>query len=520
MPDFLIKLLNMSIAASWLILVVMILRLSIRKIPKWVFLAFWCIVAIKLICPFSIESVLSLIPSEETIVVNPYTSRPVIQSGFQAVDAHANNYIASNVYMGVTVPTDYLHTQLSTITVVWLIGVGGVLVYTAVQYLRLRRKTREATLLYENIFFVDDLKMPFVFGIIRPRIYIPYSLEGKDLSYVIAHEQAHIDRRDHLWKPLAFIIVALHWFNPLGWIAYSLFCKDLELACDETVIRTLNISQRADYSQALLNCSSNTTKALYPLTFAEIGVKTRIKAIINYTRTSKIMYAFSMLMVLLVSLCFITSPVQALKGGALIQATGVNGQVGYIYEADLRGNEHEDAYGLLSALKRMKEESAETGVSGEYLSYIPLYAEDGKTVIGKYGVGYIGGDYNFDYSIEPGLFKSEHNIMAYHDGNGQLQLVEMDLSKIEPYFVNQTLEYYAYMNIHTADKELIPVILEARNRVVHDKSWVADCTDGWVTDGAGNIIEIVPHFHEVFPEDWEIPWYPPEYNPEGSPYNP
>ena len=133
MPDFLIKLLNMSIAASWLILVVMILRLSIRKIPKWVFLAFWCIVAIKLICPFSIESVLSLIPSEETIVVNPYTSRPVIQSGFQAVDAHANNYIASNVYMGVTVPTDYLHTQLSTITVVWLIGVGGVLVYTAVQ---------------------------------------------------------------------------------------------------------------------------------------------------------------------------------------------------------------------------------------------------------------------------------------------------------------------------------------------------------------------------------------------------
>lgn len=136
------------------------------------------------------------------------------------------------------------------------------------------------------------------------------------------------------------------------------------------------------------------------------------------------------------------------------------------------------------------------------------------------GVGYIGGDYNFDYSIEPGLFKSEHPIMAYHNGNGQLQLAEMDLSKIEPYFANQTLEYYAYMNIHTADKELIPVILEARNRVVHDKSWVADCTDGWVTDGAGNIIEIVPHFHEVFPEDWEIPWYPPEYNPEGSPYNP
>ena len=520
MPDFFIKLLNMSIAASWLILVVMILRFSIKKIPKWSVLVLWSIVAVRLICPFSIESVFSLIPSEETIVVNPYTARPVIQSGFQTVDAHANNYIASNVYMGVTVPTDFLHIQLSIVTVVWLIGVAGVLLYTVIQYIRLRRKTREATLLYENIFFVDDLKMPFVFGIVYPKIYIPYSLEGKDLSYVIAHEQAHIDRRDHIWKPLAFCIVALHWFNPIGWIAYSLFCKDLELACDETVIRSLNISQRADYSQALLNCSSNTTRALYPLTFAEIGVKTRIKAIINYTRTSRIMYAFSMLIVLLVSLCFITNPVQALKGGTLIQATGIDGQVGYIYEADLRGEEHEDAYDLLSALMRMKEESTDTGVSGEYLSYIPLYAEDGKTVIGKYGVGYIGGDYNFDYSIEPGLFKSEHHIMAYHDGNGQLQLVEMDLSKIEPYFANQTLEYYAYMNIHTADKELIPVILEARNRVVHDKSWVADCTDGWVTDEAGNIIEIVPHFHEVFPEDWEIPWYPPAYNPEGSPYNP
>ena len=247
MTEAFLKLLNMSISAGWLVLAVLVLRFVLKKAPKWVNVLLWGIVAIRLICPFSIESALSLIPSRETIspeIMMDWT--PEITTGIAPLDQVVNPVISTSFAPDPGASANPLQILIPVAANLWLLGVLVMLAYTAITYLRLRRKLTMATILRENIFQCETVRSPFVLGILKPRIYLPYGMDGNDLHHVVAHEQAHIRRKDHWWKPLGFLLLTVYWFNPLMWVAYILLCRDIELACDEKVIAQLGNEQRAD----------------------------------------------------------------------------------------------------------------------------------------------------------------------------------------------------------------------------------------------------------------------------------
>ena len=287
MNELFLKIINMSISASWLVLAVLILRFVLKKAPKWVNVLLWGIVAVRLICPFSFESALSLIPSSETIPLDiEMAVKPTIDSGVPVINSVVNPVLSSFAPpQHVLTSANPLQIWIPILNIIWLIGVGALLLYTAVSYWRLRRKVDTAVRYKDNIFQSENVNSPFVLGIIKPRIYLPFNMNGQDLEHVVAHEQAHIRRKDHLWKPLGFLLLTIYWFNPLMWLAYVMLCRDIELACDEKVIKELGNEQRADYTQALVACSVNRRMiAACPLAFGEVGVKERVKSVMNYKK--------------------------------------------------------------------------------------------------------------------------------------------------------------------------------------------------------------------------------------------
>lgn len=312
MNEFFLKIINMSISASWLIFAVLILRLVLKKAPKWVNVLLWGIVAIRLICPFSFESALSLIPSAETfpkkIISGPSFD---VQSGITPVDNRINDYLGDRYFEGVTVPANNGNTIMTILTIVWTIGILLLVAYTVISYWRLHREIDTAVRYKDNIFQSENVSSPFVLGLIKPRIYLPFKLDGQDMEHVVAHEQAHIRRKDHWWKPLGFLLLTIHWFNPLMWLAYVLLCRDIELACDEKVIKGLSNEQRADYTQALVTCSVNRRMiAACPLTFGEVGVKERVKSVMNYKKPAFWFIIIAVIVCVGVAVCFLTNPKQ------------------------------------------------------------------------------------------------------------------------------------------------------------------------------------------------------------------
>ena len=312
MNEFFLKIINMSISASWLIFAVLILRLVLKKAPKWVNVLLWGIVAIRLICPFSFESALSLIPSAETfpkkIISGPSFD---VQSGITPVDNRINDYLGDRYFEGVTVPANNGNTIMTILTIVWTIGILLLVAYTVISYWRLHREIDTAVRYKDNIFQSENVSSPFALGLIKPRIYLPFKLDGQDMEHVVAHEQAHIRRKDHWWKPLGFLLLTIHWFNPLMWLAYVLLCRDIELACDEKVIKGLSNEQRADYTQALVDCSVNRRMiAACPLTFGEVGVKERVKSVMNYKKPAFWVIIIAVIVCVGVAVCFLTNPKQ------------------------------------------------------------------------------------------------------------------------------------------------------------------------------------------------------------------
>ena len=310
MTEAFLKIVNMSISAGWLVLAVLVLRLALKKAPKWVSVLLWGIVAVRLICPFSIESALSLIPSRETIspeIMMDWT--PEITTGIAPLDQVVNPVISTSFAPDPGASANPLQILIPVAANLWLLGVLVMLAYTAITYLRLRRKLTTATILRENIFQCETVRSPFVLGILKPRIYLPYGMDGNDLHHVVAHEQAHIRRKDHWWKPLGFLLLTVYWFNPLMWVAYILLCRDIELACDEKVIAQLGNEQRADYTQALVACSVNRRMiAACPLAFGEVGVKDRVKSILNYRKPTFWVIVTALVLSAVVAVCFLTDP--------------------------------------------------------------------------------------------------------------------------------------------------------------------------------------------------------------------
>ena len=307
-----LKLANMSISASWLVLVILVLRLVLKKAPKWVNVLLWGIVAVRLICPFTIESALSLIPSTQTILMNiEMAAKPAIDSGVEVVNSMVNPMIAASFTPNPAASANPLQIWIPLAAVIWAFGMVLMFLYTAISYWRLNRRIDAAVRYRDNIFQSENVSSPFVLGIIKPKIYLPFQMNEQDLQHVVAHEQSHIRRKDHWWKPFGFLLLTIHWFNPLMWLAYVLLCRDIELACDEKVIKELDNEQRADYTQALVSCSINRRMiAACPLAFGEVGVKDRVKTIMNYKKPTFWLILVALILCVIVAVCFLTDPIQ------------------------------------------------------------------------------------------------------------------------------------------------------------------------------------------------------------------
>jgi len=312
MNELFLKIINMSISASWLVLAVLILRFVLKKAPKWINVLLWGIVAIRLICPFSFESTLSLIPSAETIPLNiGMDTTPTINSGISAINNAVNPIISQSNTPMAGASVNLLQITIGIYEYIWIFGMIALALYTAISYWRLCRKVDTAVRYKDNIFQSENVSFPFVLGIIKPRIYLPFKMNGQYLEYVVAHEQAHICRKDHWWKPLGFLLLMIHWFNPLMWLAYVLLCRDIELACDEKVIKELGNEQRGDYTQALVVCSVNRRMiAACPLAFGEVSVKERVKSVMNYKKPAFWVIIISVIVCVGVAVCFLTNPKQ------------------------------------------------------------------------------------------------------------------------------------------------------------------------------------------------------------------
>lgn len=337
MTELFYTILNMSISAGILILAVLLLRLFFRRAPKWVSVLLWGLVAVRLVLPFVPESALSLMPKAEWVTPDTFYNEE--NTYFDSVPADrikVDTEIGENVvyYYKVVDPPIEIHRGVSPVFVlncIWLAGVAAMLVYMLVSYIRVMRRVRGARQFRGNVFTSEAVSSPFVLGLIRPRIYLPENMDAVSMSYVIAHEEAHLRRLDHLWKPFGFLLLAIHWFNPLIWLGYILLCRDIEMACDERVVRGMNEEERADYSEALLECSINRKIiSACPLAFGEVGAKARIKTVLNYKKPAFWIVILAVSASVVAAVCFLTNPITVRNPWVqeyVVGAEGILGQV-------------------------------------------------------------------------------------------------------------------------------------------------------------------------------------------------
>lgn len=323
-----VKLLNMSIAAGWLILVVFLLRMLLKRLPKWLFCVLWAMVAVRLLCPVAVESSLSLIFSEETLRVEEvrYAKEPAIESGIPFLDNTLNPILGKILAPAPGASVNPLHTGMFLAGILWVVGLITLLIYMLAGFWRIRMMVREAVPLRKGIWLCDAVLSPFILGVIRPRIYLPSGIGEEQMKYVLAHEETHLKRGDHWWKLLGFGLLAVYWFHPLVWAAYILFCRDIELACDEKVIKDMNLDGKKAYSKALVDSSVHRRIIMVcPLSFGEVGAKERVKNIMRYKKPAFGRIAAAVMVCITVAVCFLTNPKKAADANA-----GVNENKKYI----------------------------------------------------------------------------------------------------------------------------------------------------------------------------------------------
>ena len=301
----------MSITASYLVLAVVIARALLKKAPKWITCLLWAMVGFRLICPFTIESVLSLIPGTQTItanetsVIRPFT----VQSGIAGIDTSVNEFLGDKYAEGVTVPTNTFADVTTVLSVIWLVGLICMLIYGFISYIRLRKRVGVSLLFKDNIYYCDNIDTPFILGFFKPKIYVPSGISEEQTGYITLHEKAHLKRKDHLWKPLGFLLLSVYWFNPVMWVAYILLCRDIESACDEKVIKNMDNSEKKNYSETLVSCSVQRRMVMAcPLAFGEVGVKQRIKSVLNYKKPAFWIIILAFVLFTVVAVCFLTNP--------------------------------------------------------------------------------------------------------------------------------------------------------------------------------------------------------------------
>ena len=331
MNEIFVKLANMSVAAGWLILVVLVLRLALKKAPRWITCLLWAAVAVRLVCPISFQSPVSAYQVAAPAAVQPSGQveyfqyvhaggdKPSIQLEVDAIRPAEAAGSPAAAASGAEEPNHSTVTRyLPPYVAIWLAVGAALLLYGLGSTLRLRYRVREAVRLRDNVWECDAVTAPFLLGLFRPRVYLPSGMEEGQMRYVLAHEQAHLRRLDHVWKPLAYVLLAVHWFNPLVWVAYLLFCRDIETACDQRVIRDLDMAEKKAYSTALLQCSQGRRMVLAcPVAFGEEGVRGRIKAVLHYKKPAFWVILMALIACVVVAVCFLTDPVSGGKKGTL-----------------------------------------------------------------------------------------------------------------------------------------------------------------------------------------------------------
>lgn len=311
MAEGFLTLVNRGLSAGWLVLAVIAARFLLKKAPRWAVCALWGLVALRLLCPFSPESPLSLIPDAQPVSPEAvWNTVPAVEMAPDATEAPVSPVLEAVLPDGLPVSPTPAQEIVAAASILWCAGLAGMALYTLVSYRRLSRRVKGAVRIDGNLYQGAAIPTPFVLGVLRPRIYLPNTLSREDMPYVIAHERAHIRRRDPLWKALGFGLLCIYWFQPLLWLGYALFCRDMELACDEKVASALSPSHRANYSQALLNCSAGRRfLAACPVAFGEVGVKERVKRVLSFRRPTLRAVLGAVLICAVIAVCFLTNPV-------------------------------------------------------------------------------------------------------------------------------------------------------------------------------------------------------------------
>lgn len=312
MTELFLSFVNRSITAGWMILPVLCLRWCLRNFrSKDLICILWGLVGLRLALPFSLPSPFSLIPSAQTIPTDiMYASSPAIDTGLSTLNQTVNPMLSTSFSPDPATSANPLQILLALAALIWVIGIALFALYALISLLRLRHRLAEAVPVGENVWVCDHIASPFLLGLIHPRIYLPSSLDAQTAASVIAHEHAHLVRRDPIWKAIGFVLLALYWFHPLVWVAYILFCRDMELACDARATRDFSPAERKTYAEALLACSlPHAVRSFCPLAFGEIGVKSRIRALLQGKKPSRLLVILTACVIVALAVCFLTDPV-------------------------------------------------------------------------------------------------------------------------------------------------------------------------------------------------------------------
>ena len=331
MDKIFLQLLNMSAAAGWLVLAVMVLRLFMKKAPRWLTCVLWGMVAVRLLCPFFLESPLSLIPSPR--LLDPYEVRygdhPAVTTGIPAVNGMVNPVLSETLSPAAKAGANPLHVWITFAGVLWFLGFTALLLHSLISFLRIRKTVEESIPLQDNVRLCDRVGSPFILGIFQPEIYLPSDIREQELPYVLAHEKAHLKRRDHWWKPLGYLLLSLYWFHPLMWAAYVLLCRDIELACDESVIRDMSLEGKKAYSHALVSLSLHRRLvSACPLAFGESNIKERVHKVLHYKKPAFWMIIAAVAACVAAAVCFLTNPSEKSGTDETLPASEIPGDDG------------------------------------------------------------------------------------------------------------------------------------------------------------------------------------------------
>ncbi len=455
MEEVLIRVLNMGLTATWVVLAVLAVRALCHKAPRSLMVGLWGLVGLRLVCPFVMESVLSLIPSGS--IVSPdilLAERPTIHTGVAMLNSTVNPYLSERFAPGYSisgVPTPGASANPMQIiafvaAVVWIVGMAVMFAYSLVSYLWLRRKVKVSLCYRDNIYFCDSIATPFVFGIIKPRIYMPSGMSEEQMGSVIAHETAHLKRKDHWWKTVAFFLLSVYWFHPLLWVSYLLFSRDIERACDERVVREMAPEERKGYAEALVSCSLQKRMMFAcPLAFGEVGVKNRVKSVLNYKKPAFWVVAVTIVAGVAVAICFLTNP---LSGEGGVDQYADQNSIGIIGGAD----------GPTAVLVSSEQEASVRWLRKQYPQYFDLDTSEGLEVYvwqmagNLYSCGLVSGKESREIAEETeGMRTDLWGLQSVTITEMKLILSDYDIARDEVKLIPYHMPHSSYLNIEAAE---------------------------------------------------------------------